>query len=245
MRTYDYRLFSVALIATALTLAAFPAAATAQEDTRAVRVYTPKFLHPDNAAALALQVCGSDNRCSIESMGNQGIVLRTTPEIHAEYAALLTSRDVPPPTQEFRVILLRANRSGAMPDVPADAHDALEDLRDILSYTGFEMIDSAWLRTSRSGSTSLGEAGSFRVELSFVGNPSQDDALLMEAFQLSHSRVDYYEDDEGQRRPVLGDSRYVLGSEFGINVGETVVVGTSRLNGGDEALVVLLTALPR
>ena len=36
----------------------------------------------------------------------------------------------------------------------------------------------------------------------------------------------------------------LIGTTFGMNVGETVVVGTSKLNGGSEALVVLLTATP-
>jgi hypothetical protein len=211
-----------------------------------LRVYTPRFLHPNNAAALAFQVCGED-RCEIESMGDQGLVLTTTTELHAEYSALLAARDVPPPTQEFRVILLRANQSDTMPEVPADAQGALEDLRDMLAFTGFEAIDSGWLRTSGWGTTTLGEAGAFQVELHFAGDPRQDSALLIEGFELTHAPV-YWEnlgDPQAIPRPHLGDAKRVLSSQFGINVGETVVVGTSRMNGGSDALVVLLTALAR
>jgi hypothetical protein len=35
--------------------------------------------------------------------------------------------------------------------------------------------------------------------------------------------------------------RKVMDTTFSMDVGETAVVGTSKLNGGDEALVVLLT----
>jgi hypothetical protein len=35
----------------------------------------------------------------------------------------------------------------------------------------------------------------------------------------------------------------VLDTSFNISAGETVVVGTSRVQGGDRALVVLLTAV--
>lgn len=219
--------------------------AAAQEDDRLLRVYTARFLHPNNVAALAFQVCGDEERCEIESMGNQGIVVRAPDVVHAEFAALLAERDVPPPTQEFRVILLRADRGNGMPELPDDATAALQDLRDMTAYSGFEMLDSAWLRTSGEGSTSLGEAGSFVVELRFTGDPRQGASLLVEGFALYHAPVHWFEDDDGMRRAALGDLKQVLSSQFGIDVGETVVVGTSRLNGGEEALVVLLTALGR
>ncbi len=218
---------------------------TAQEQV--LRVYNPRFLHPDNAVALAYQLCGQSG-CEVSSMGDQGVMLRAVPRVHAEYEMLLLERDVPPATQEFRVILLRADQSGNMPDVPADARPALEDLRDMLAYTGFEMIDSGWLRTSGFGSTTLGEAGSFSVQLMFAGDPRQDGALLIEEFELVHSQV-FWETPEGEGDTVprahLADPKRVLNSQFGIHVGETVVVGTSRANGGNEALVVLLTALDR
>jgi len=213
-----------------------------------LRVYNTRFLHPDNAAALAFQVCSGDDRCEVEQLGRQGIALRAVQRLHGEYTLLLAQRDVPPPTQEFRVILLRAVQSGSMPDVPADARAALEDLRGMLRYDGFEMIDSGWLRTSGQGSMTLGEAGSFRVDLMFTGNPREDSALLIDAFELVHSQV-YWENLDGENGPAplahLADPKLVLMSQFGINVGETVVVGTSRTNGSNEALVVLLTALDR
>ena len=39
-------------------------------------------------------------------------------------------------------------------------------------------------------------------------------------------------------------ARKLIDSKFEMAVGETVVVGTSRLGGGDKGLVVLLTAVP-
>lgn len=238
----------------AALMISYAPAATGQEGgvitrpERILRVYNPRFLTSHNAAALAFHVCGEDERCEVESMGSQGIILRAIPQIHAEYEMLLTEQDVPPATQEFRVILLRADQSGSMPEVPAAAQAALEDLREVLPYTGFEMIDSGWLRMSRSGSTTLGEAGSFLVHIVFTGDSRQDSALLVEGFELVHSRVMWENlDAEDGSKPWshLGDGRTVLSSQFGINVGETVVVGTSRTNGSNEALVVLLTALDR
>ena len=39
--------------------------------------------------------------------------------------------------------------------------------------------------------------------------------------------------------------RPMIDTSFTMDVGETVVVGTSRIAGGDKALIALLTAVPR
>ena len=53
--------------------------------------------------------------------------------------------------------------------------------------------------------------------------------------------------DSGDVRPraiPLG-GRSVIDTTFSMEIGETVVVGTSRMRGGDKALIALLTAVPR
>jgi hypothetical protein len=53
------------------------------------------------------------------------------------------------------------------------------------------------------------------------------------------------------RRKTAGDSRQpiqgrrIIDTSFSMDVGETVVVGTSRLGGGDKAIIALLTAVAR
>jgi hypothetical protein len=42
-----------------------------------------------------------------------------------------------------------------------------------------------------------------------------------------------------------GRSRGVIDTSFTMDIGETVVVGTSRVRGGDKALIALLTAVPK
>jgi hypothetical protein len=46
-------------------------------------------------------------------------------------------------------------------------------------------------------------------------------------------------------RVMSSASRAMIDTSFTMDVGETVVVGTSRLAGGDKALIALLTAVPR
>jgi len=43
----------------------------------------------------------------------------------------------------------------------------------------------------------------------------------------------------------IARGRSVIDTSFSMDIGETVVVGTSRVRGGDKALIALLTAVPK
>jgi hypothetical protein len=57
-------------------------------------------------------------------------------------------------------------------------------------------------------------------------------------------RLAAFESGEGRPRSLFG-GRSVIDTTFSMEIGETVVVGTSRMRGGDKALIALLTAVPR
>lgn len=231
-------------------LVATPVGTAAQGQNGVVRVYETRFLGAETALRLAYLVCGQvEDGCNVQDLGRQTISVRALPGIHEQLAALLAERDVPPATQEFRVILVRASRSGDDAELPSDAAAALEDLRAVTSFTGFEVIDTALVRTAGRANTQLGPLGSFGVGLEFEGDPRRDEELLVHLsldYTPAGSVVDAPEEAELAIPLVsFGDTRSLLRSQFGIRPGETVVVGTSRLNGGDEALVALLTAIER
>jgi hypothetical protein len=81
-------------------------------------------------------------------------------------------------------------------------------------------------------------------QMSDVGTmPESDYQLARRRFQLAVSRVEELERTiKGGRTATVGPARAnVLDSTFSIAIGETVVIGTSRLK-GDQALIALLTA---
>jgi hypothetical protein len=49
----------------------------------------------------------------------------------------------------------------------------------------------------------------------------------------------------GAEAAPVARGRTVIDTTFSMDIGETVVVGTSRMRGGDKALIALLTAVPR
>jgi hypothetical protein len=144
--------------------------------------------------------------------------------------------------QGFSVLLLVGEtQSAAAPleNISAPARKALADIRDFLPYKSYRVLDTVWI-AGNDGDVSSGgfrtETGPYHFTLrtfprDLAAKPGTTDSALGRAkFTLVFQRPN--------EAPVP-----VLDNSFEITVGDTVVVGTSRLQ-GDIALVVLLTAVP-
>jgi hypothetical protein len=126
---------------------------------------------------------------------------------------------------------------------------------DFLPYRSYSMIDSALIRTAGRGIASMkGPDGrDLRVELRFrpgsrrVGEPD----LMITGFDVVNMTPQTGQAEES-RTPkgagVRGETpppapKIIISTSFGMSVGETLVVGSSRLDGGDTALISLVTAV--
>ncbi len=234
----------LAVIALVLTLLA-PAMSMAQQDepTTVSRFYRVHYLRQRMVEILVAQACGGMSRsyCRM-SWGSEGFVEFTgTEEQQATLAAELEARDVPPPTQIFQVHVLRAKtQPQKLPPLPENAVRALTDLMQLLPYQGFELVDSGLLRTSGEGELFLGSDRRYQALLKFDGDPESGKSFEI-SFRLQAEKL--VPGGPGEE-PVVAGMVSLLGTTFSMKVGETVVVGTSKLNGGSKALVVLLSAAP-
>jgi hypothetical protein len=212
-------------------------AAPARVVNRTYRVY---YLEPRDLGPLVAQACSeaAESECSHQAAVPGQVLLSSTEEAQARFAALLKVRDVPPPTQVFHVHLFTAdNDAQAAEKIPDALAPVLKDLASFLPFRSFHLISTGLVRTSRDGRIDLGSEPHFVVDLRFAGDPAGGKPLQIEQFELSRRQMVA---GEGGAMQVANFD--VLRTSFSMNVGETVVVGTSKLDGGDKALVVLLTA---
>jgi len=150
----------------------------------------------------------------------------------------------PKRVQGFSLLLLLGETQGiGQPEnISAPARKALADIKDFLPYKAYRVLDTQWVAGSDNGNSSGSLRGlddqNYQFQLrTFSPNagakPGTPDAALARAqFRLVSSRP------AGEKV----DTTIVLDNSFNIAAGETVVVGTSRVQ-GDRALVVLLTAV--
>lgn len=136
----------------------------------------------------------------------------------------------------FQALFLLADNtgSGSLGDVPANAQKALQDASSFLPYKSYKLLDSAWIRTSFRGSARFTGPGGVSCEL----------ILNVDIAETSKERIVVH---DLVVQPLTSDGtpkgRPLLTSTFSLAPGETVIVGTSRLDGPSNALVVLLTAI--
>jgi len=153
----------------------------------------------------------------------------TDPASHARIAQILAEADQPLASHLFHLVLLAAvDDSTAPPDLPPGAAEALADLKDLLPFKGYRLIDSALVRSVGRSEVSL--SANYELGFTFRVGPSQDKPLEVERFVLYSASPD-------------GTVTKHMETTFSADIGETVVVGTSTPRDSRQALVVLMTAL--
>ena len=181
----------------------------------------------------------------VRAAGGEALVVRGTPAVHEAVARMLNSAALtrrPTQTFHFSLIAGKAGAPGFSGDIPEAGKAALRDVRELLPFKNFRLIDSGLVRMQRNGQVRLsGDGNTYRVSLDYnewVGTPDSPQFGLhrLVLLQLVSGAS---EDGEGGRHEVTG----VLETSLTLQLGETVVVGTSKLNGGDEALILLVTAV--
>jgi hypothetical protein len=147
-------------------------------------------------------------------------------------------------TRLFQIILLRGTTSGSeeLTGLPKNAEKAVKDVRDFLPFKSYKLLDSALLRIDESGKTQLEGIPPQQYEVSFAFRPMAGNKLSIWSFRLVAVKP---KGGTPLPRGVAPEAeRALIDTSFTVDLGETIVVGSSKL-GGSEALVVLFTALPK
>lgn len=179
-----------------------------------------------------------------------------------------SQQEEPFETRLVQINLLAASKTGDsdLSDLPANTRKAIEDIKDFLPFKSYKILDTSLVRalvgTQRRGSRPAktfmtGPDGSkLQIELRMSGETGSQE-ILVQQFEVAPSMQDRLfavtpehqtQIDSGAPaiapRADLLDMGPLISTSFTALLGQTVVVGSSRLNGGDEALIVLFTALP-
>jgi len=158
-----------------------------------------------------------------------------------------------PRTYTFQLVLLVADNQGrpGFENVPPRAEKALADVRDFLPYKNFHLLDLAWLRSSRSAEAQLAgpEHEALSARIVFRQPIDSGDRLEIERFVIVRTNplprlLEAPRSDGAPTATAPPSVRPLLETSFGMRSGETVVVGTAKLDGPDKALVVVLSAIP-
>ena len=148
----------------------------------------------------------------------------------------------------FSVVLLLGEQTGSIPTqgLSASAQRALADIKEFLPYKGYRVLDTQWVAGYEFGRSKGQIRGLEQKDFTFELETRPDLNLIAAKPGAPNGPLAW-----AQFKLVTPPMGWVNGKEtvvtmldnsFAIKPGETVVVGTSRLQ-GDSALIVLLTAV--
>ena len=151
--------------------------------------------------------------------------------------AIIAQYDTPRRQAEF---ILRVIEASSSPQGPNDAADLIPaELKTLLRYTRFAQRDSAILRGMESDELRMILDGHLNAKIQFRVHDAQP-APLLECNLTIRGRVSgTIKGRDGQDIPVQPE---LLETSTSVKNGETVVLGASKMQGGNNGLIVLLTA---
>lgn len=213
--------------------AAEPASARAD-----AKVYVLNFNPAVQASNLVRDPCQTiDAGCRINIVKDTVMTVTASAEAQAKVADLLRQVDVPPRSQTFHIMILEAGME-PLPrvDLPEGAARALGESSRLLPYKGYRLLEQGLLTTTERGKIALGDPeNGYEAALRIEGGGGGRAPLLIRSFEMTRSKYEQVGDHQVRRT--------VIETSFTIDPGETVVLGASHLEGGDQALVVLVTAV--
>jgi hypothetical protein len=155
-----------------------------------------------------------------------------------------TPKAVAGPSQLFQVILLRGTTTGnaEIVGLPKNAEKAIKDMRDFLPFKSYRLLDSGLLRVQDLGKARLSGIPPQQYEVRVAYRAMPNGKLSIWEFKIVAMKLPGATPLPPGVAPEA--ERAVIDTSFTVDLGETIVVGSSRL-GGDQALIVLFTALPK
>ena len=134
----------------------------------------------------------------------------------------------PRPTYIFQVALLVAEKegSGSLRDLPPNTLKAIQDIREFLPFKSYRLVDVSLLRSDHIAQATInGPQGELYGIHLRVAQTSEEHLIEVRGFVIA------------------SDDHNLISTSSTVNLGETIVVGTSKLDGTDKALVTLFTVI--
>lgn len=154
----------------------------------------------------------------------------------------------PPKDRLFGIVLLQASSEGVDESgrLTADARKVLDDIRQLLPYKAFQYLDGILVRVAGNGRFELkGENGAIYEGIIDFRTGAEPDTLQINRFRLwrQSREVPLPQSRRARTDPPVAPvaKKDLIDTGFSIRLGETLVVGSSQVGEGDQAVLVLLS----
>lgn len=221
------------LITLILLVAAFAGAAQEADGKVVVQTFKFKFKTAERAANVISSLVSAEGSVSIQP-GNNVLVVTDRAENMESIASAIDRYDVPSREFKLEIRLVAAGRvQGKAPEVPDDLKEIAGKLSGVLRFNSFEKIGALELK-GREGDAVSSDLDGYHAEF-VVGEFDP----VSETVQLADFTLSRYETAQSAEKKTRSD---VLETTLNLKVGQTVVLGASRLPDSNRALMLIVIA---
>lgn len=208
---------------------AFAAPAAGSEKLTA-RSFQFKFRDASRAASVIKPLVSEAGSVSIQPSSNT-IVVTDSPAALREIARAIAQYDAPPKSFTVELQLVAASRAANPPPVPEDLREISAKLSGVLRFNRFDKLGEIQA-IGREGDPVLTDLdGSYRADFKM----GEFDPIS-QTLQLSDFRILRVPEGGGEVQQIFRNST------LNLRVGQTVVLGASRMPDSNRILMIVLTA---
>ena len=216
-----------------LTLAAFGAFAQQADGKVVVQTFKFKFKSADKAAQMVRPLVSSGGSVSIQAGANTLVVTDRSDNV-SRIADAIEDYDVPSRTFKLELKLVAAGRvTGNPPAVPEDLREVSTKLAGVLRFNSFEKLGELAV-TGREGDVVRRDVdGAYHADFTIGEYDPVTGTVQVSDFQLGR----YNQTAAGKK-----ELTEVLKTTLNLKVGQTVILGASKLPESNRALMLIVVA---
>lgn len=169
------------------------------------------------------------------------LVIEDIPEVVEKLLSIIREIDVRPADIQFNIeLILGSDTSGEKMEIDKElkSDPVIKELSSLLKYRSFKLLDSSLIKVQdneRSYQRMGGEGKSFKLNLSPRYIKEEKDKILQVELRLAEHM--------GINREGKESTLTLIDTTLTLKNGERTVVGVSKLDGGDKALILIISGL--
>lgn len=207
--------------------AAFFTTAAAQEEIL-TKAFVIKFKKVGEVASVVNRLLGEKGAVTLQP-GLRTIIVQDTGKNLRQIELAIATFDTPPPSVEITIKLVRATKSSAEPTISDEIRN-MARLGEVLRFNQYALMDSAIIEAQEGQSSVLLLAKDY--QLHFFADVVQEGNGII--------RLKNFELRKRARGKGKGLFTPLISVTVNLRSGETLVLGASRFEESDQALLVIL-----
>jgi hypothetical protein len=166
------------------------------------------------------------------------LTLRALPENVEKILDVIKGIDLKPPDLLFTVQLVLGSESSEKGDPEIQNDPVIRELRNLLRFKSYSLLDSSLIRVMDEATSEvrIGKEGDFELRLSPKVTKDEKDIFIQTNVRLRYFHLPAPADSKTGR--TVTD---LIQSSLSIKSGDKTVVGVSKLDGGGEGLILIIS----